>query len=194
MNQRLRGRCWPLLTAVLLGTSWFAQPARAQSAQVESADAEGVDAESEPSSAPGRFATVFVYGRSEGTPGGGKWFTLASIYTLSAASLAFAGVEFAEYMQQQTRTRDFLKEHPGPCFDLSSSVCEDYSKLLRNEHKSWTYASASLAGFGVFLLSGVVTAQVWDNVPSADDAASASWLPQVQLSPDTAYLGVAGSF
>lgn len=188
MNHQWRLRCLrpmnaTLLGATLLGTSCFAQSAHAQNADVES----------ESDSAPGRFATVFAYGRSEGSPGGGKWFTLASIYTLSAASLALAGVEFAEYMQQQTRTRDFLKEHSGPCFDLSSNACETYSKLLRDEHKSWTYASASLAGFGVFLLSGIVTAQVWDNV-SNDDDASARWLPQVQLSADTGYLGVAGSF
>lgn len=186
MNHGLRGRqrCWSLVSASLLASScFFALPARAQSTNVES----------EPGAAPGRFATVFVYGRSEGSPGSGKWFTLASIYTLSAASLAFAAVEFAEYMQQQTRTRDFLKQHSGPCFDLSSNVCETYSKLLRDEHKSWTYASASLAGFGVFLLSGVVTAQAWDNVPNDEDT-SARWLPQVQLSADTAYLGVSGSF
>jgi hypothetical protein len=151
-----------------------------------------VSRSSDPAAAPGRFATVFVYGSSGGSPSAGKWFTLASLYTLSAASLAFAGVQFAEYMQQQAATRDFLKDHSGPCFDLASNACEDYSKLIRDEHKSATYASASLAGFGVFLLSGVVTAQVWDNTPDDEDVVR--WAPRLHVSADTTYLGVSGTF
>jgi hypothetical protein len=194
-------RSWRLLLATALCGLAAANPAAAQGvAQSESQPApahEGDDTEAsrEFMARPGHLSAVFAYGNSAGEPSGGKWITLASLYTLSAASLAFATVEFAEHLQNRRAAEDFLRQSAaeGPCFDLASARCERYSDLVGARQRSATLAAASLAASGVLLLSGVITAQVWDNEPPSD-ADHAVLRPQVYGSLDSAYVGLSGSF
>lgn len=138
----------------------------------------------------GTFERVFVYGGSQGEPSEGKWITLGALYTLSAGSLALGAVVFAEHLSDHRKTLDFRDAHPGegPCFDLRTTLCGQYTDLLGKEQASATLAAAGLGLAGAFLLSAVVTAEVWRNLDAAPIRAQIGWLP------GQSYAGLSGVF
>jgi hypothetical protein len=115
---------------------------------------------------PSALSRVFVTGATSGEPSTAKWATLYTLYGLTVASLAFSGIATFAHLDAGKATDAFLDAHrsPGPCFDLTSLTCEELERLRTDERRNGTLAAVSLAGAGVFLLSGILTAQQWINV------------------------------
>ncbi len=112
------------------------------------------------------LSRVFVTGSSLGEPSTGKLVTLYGFYGAALGSLVVSSVALVAHLDAKEQADDFLRKNssPAPCFDLTSLRCEELERLRGDERRNATFASLSLAAAGTFVLSGLFTAQYWENV------------------------------
>lgn len=142
-----------LLLAAMAPHAWAQPPERAAS---------GASAASERST----WSKVFVAGQSLGEPSTGKLVTIYGFYTLALGSLAVSGVAYFAHLDAKQQANAFIDDHgtPGPCYSLTSLACQELERLRDDQRRNLTLASVGLGASGLFLLSGVFTAQQWSNV------------------------------
>ena len=114
---------------------------------------------------PGALSRVFWYGPSAGTPSTGKTVTVFTFYALGAAGAAFGGVYLGETLQARAKTDRFIRSAGSvpPCYDRASTQCGELVRLRSDENQASHLALLGAAGAGAFLLTGLVSALVWDN-------------------------------
>ncbi len=112
------------------------------------------------------LSRVFVTGSSPGDPSLGKLFTVYGLYGAALGSVAVSSLALVAHLDAKKDADAFLAQNrsPAPCFDLTSLRCEELGRLRADERRNATLASLSLAAAGTFLLSGLFTAQYWENV------------------------------
>ncbi len=105
-------------------------------------------------------------GTSPGDPSSAKVATVASLYVLSAASLAGGVVFTFKGVSSGDDAEEFARKQPANfCSDRGSSECTTYLDYRRDSSSAYLTGEALFGASALFLLSGALTAEFWSNRP-----------------------------
>jgi hypothetical protein len=121
-----------------------------------------------PASHQPAFADRFFRGTSAGALPTEKALVVGTLYVGSLTSMGFG---IASLLRAGARSEDAnefkLEQQQGFCADLVSVPCARYRTLLSKERSSRTTGMALLGVGGFLALSGALTAELWQNEPTA---------------------------